>query len=493
MTTAEAIAGREVIWQPHEGPQTDFLTRLEDIVLYGGSKGPGKTDALLMEVTRQIDNPNYHALIVRRTYPKLQECIDRAHKIYSRINGTWNADLKRYYFPSGAFIEFGHCEHEFDKERYQGHEYVVIGFDQLEEFLESQFNFIMAQNRTTDPTLRCYIRATANPGSVGHWWVKRRFIEGREIGKTYTQTFDLANGQKVTRTQCFIRATIYDNPTLMKANPTYLANLMSLPEAEKKAFLEGDWNVFSSQCVFDPTGMQMQESWVEAPRITGYLQPAKETYQVVPDVNGNLKVWETPRVGDRYMISADVAEGDAAGDYSSAHVINRMTWEVDAHWHGQIDPLEFGDILFSLGQFYNLAEIAPEVNGPGIATVSRLKEREYPSIFSEDEKPGFRTDIRSRHNMIATLLEAVKDKSARIRDRVTVDEMYNFIRNPVTQKMEARESCHDDCVMSLAIGLHCIRINPMFRPPVQRGGVSRIGLSHLRPADAPRRSPTGYR
>lgn len=467
---------------------------MEDVVLYGGSKGGGKTDALLGEAARQTPNPNYHALLVRRNFPKLQELIDRAHVVYAGVGAKWNGDLKRYIFPSGSYVEFGHCEHEIDKERYQGHEYQFIGFDQLEEFLESQFNFIMAQNRTSDPTLSCYVRATANPGSVGHWWVKRRFIDNKEPRKTYTDTFDIGDGKKVTRTTCFIPSTIRDNPTLMNANPTYLANLMSMPEIERRAYLEGDWNAFSSQCVFDAKGMQIQEGFVDKPIILGYLQDFQESYRLVPDDKGMLKVWETSRQGNEYEIGADIAEGDSEGDYSSAHVVNRKTWELVAHWHGHIDPLKFADVLFSLGRYYNIAELAVEVNGPGIATVSRLSEKGYANMYQVDGKPGFRTDVRTRYNMIATLLEAIKTTSCRIKDRDTIDEMYNFIRNQVTQKMEARESCHDDRVMSLGIALQCVRINPMYEPPLQSTMLSRRNKPFLnRDKETSRRSSTGYR
>lgn len=490
---------QEILYQPHPGPQTEFHRRREDVVLYGGAKGPGKSFALLMESLRQIANPKYHAAIIRRTFPKLQEMIDRAHTIFPRFKAVWNADLKRYLFPSGAFVEFGHCENEIDKERYQGREITWLGIDQIEEFTESQFNFLCAQNRTSDPNLKCQVRLTANPGSIGHQWLKRRFIDRKEPGKTYTQAFKLPDGREVTKTYCFIRGTVYDNPTLLKANPTYLATLMALPEIERRAYLEGDWNAFASQCVFDSRGMQLQETLIQPPQWVGFLQPWQESYQVIPDTNGNLKVWELPRTGNEYEIGADIAEGDAEGDYSSAHVVNKKTWEVVAHWYGQIDPLKFGDILFSLGQFYNLCEIAPEINGPGVATVSRLKERGYPSVYQhEPSKYGWRTDLRTRHNMLATFFEAIKDASVKVRDRITLDEMYNLIRTPTTQKIEARESCHDDCVISLAIALQCIRVNPFYESPVQRSPVSKLGAERIagfqnENRDRIRRSSTGYR
>lgn len=459
------IPDQEFSWRPHEGAQTMFMSRKEDVVLMEGGKGSGKSMCIVMEAVRQINNPNYKALIVRRTFPQLQELIDRAHVFYPLLEGKWVGELKRFTFLSGSFIEFGHCESEVDKERYQGKEFAFIGFDQLEQFLESQFNFIVAQNRSSDPTLKCYVRSTANPGGVGHWWIKRRFIENKKAGQTYTDTYTLPTGKKITRTYCHIPATIYDNPTLLKAQPTYLANLMSLPEIEKRAYLEGDWNAFSTQCVFDSHGMQLQESKVVDPQWVGFIKEDKETFQIVSDTTGNLKIWKEPETSVPYEIGADVSEGDQTGDYSSAHVVDKRNWNVVAIWHGHRNPLDFASILDSLGRYYNTSEISVEVNGPGIATVQKLVELGYPALYRyAPDKYGFRTDMSTRYNMLSTLMDAIRGGEVKIYDRDTLDEMYNFIRNERTAKIEAREGTHDDRVMSLGITLQCIRINPFFEP-----------------------------
>ena len=493
MTTATATEPT-IIWRPHDGAQTEFLSRCEDIVLYGGAKGGGKSDAILGEATRQIAKPGYKALIIRRVFPQLQELIDRALKLYPALGGRWVSGEHRFIFPSGAYIEFGHCQAESDKERYQGREFAFIGFDQLEQFLESQFNFISAQSRTSDPDVKCYVRATANPGGVGHMWIKRRFIDNKKAGQTYTATYPLPDGRTVTRTSCYIKATVYDNPTLLKANPTYLANLLDLPDYERRAYLDGDWNAFSSQCVFDPRGMQLQEQKVKDPEWVGFLQEFHDTYRIVSDPKGNLKVWQTPEDGVEYQVSGDVAEGDLTGNYSSAHVVDKRNWAVVAVWHGHRTPFEFAKVLYNLGTWYNTAEIAPEVPGPGISTVEKLVEMGYPSIHKHDlDKYGWRTDTASRHNMLTTLMDAVKDGSLLIRDRDTMDEMYNFVRNEKTMKIEARQGCLDDRVMSLGIAVQCIRVNP-FHEETNRHRNRTFSTSIFAGSEPrKRRSATGYR
>ncbi len=233
--------------KPQDGPQTEFLRRQEDEVLYGGAKGGGKSYALIIEALRQINIPGYRGIIFRRTFPRLQELIDRSKDIFPKLGATYSGQEHKWTFPSGAIIRFGHCQNAGDERNYNGHEYAFMGFDQLEEFLESQYLFICAQNRSTTPGVKCYVRSTANPGSVGHAWVKKRFIDNKEYSKTYSVSFNLPDGSTVSRTSAFIRATVYDNKILMKLQPQYLATLHSLPEREREALLNGNWDVFEGQ------------------------------------------------------------------------------------------------------------------------------------------------------------------------------------------------------------------------------------------------------
>lgn len=240
-----------MLWRP-QPKQAKALKSSVFELLYGGAKGGGKSDALLMGATRYIKNPNYKALILRRTFPQLQELIDRSHKWFDKA--AWNGDLHRWTFPSGAFIQFGHCKSEEDKYNYQGHEYQYLGFDQLEQFTQTQYELLTAQVRSVDPTILCFIRSTANPGGVGHTWVKQRFIDKclpdgtpRYFKKVNDEDVEITPDDPNALSRAFVFANILDNPILLSNDPAYLARLNSLPEKLRRALKEGDWDVFEGQ------------------------------------------------------------------------------------------------------------------------------------------------------------------------------------------------------------------------------------------------------
>lgn len=227
-------------WAPHLGSQTEFLSRSEFEVLFGGSAGPGKTDCLVAGIAADIEHPRYRGLILRRTFPQLQEIIDRCWRLYPLLGGAFRATEKRWEFPSGAIVDLGHMQHEADKYNYQGKEYHRAGFDELTQFTETQYTYLLSRLRTTDPELQPQALSTTNPGGIGHYWVKERFVTITDHGKTY---FDPRTGLS----RVFIPATIEDNPTLYLNDPAYVARLEALPEIERMRLRHGIWDAFEGQ------------------------------------------------------------------------------------------------------------------------------------------------------------------------------------------------------------------------------------------------------
>ena len=245
-----------VVWQP-QAKQIRFMERPEYEVLYGGAAGGGKSDALLIEALRQVGIADYRAIIFRKTFPQLQELIDRSQILYKRIypRAVYNESKHVWRFPSGAKIFFGSMQRPNDRINYQGRRYDFIGFDELTHFTWAEYSYMFSRNRPSraprsKKKTRCYIRATTNPGGIGHGWVKARFIDpAPPLTPMYeTVTVKTPTGpMEIRQGRIFVPATVFDNRELLDNDPMYLARLASLPPKERDALLYGNWDSFEGQ------------------------------------------------------------------------------------------------------------------------------------------------------------------------------------------------------------------------------------------------------
>mgnify|MGYP002625229678 CR=1 FL=1 len=242
----------DTVWRP-QPRQEDFMRRKEFEALYGGAAGGGKSDALVIEALRQVHIPHYKCLILRKTFPQLRELIDKSLNYYPRIfpQARYNSSSHTWTFPSGAKVVFGSLNRPQDRIQYQGQAYDVIMFDELTHFTYDEYSYLFSRCRPNGPGTQCYIRSTANPGGVGHGWVKERFITAGPPGQTIWYNVDYKDPDgavhEVKRSRVFIPSTVFDNQALLDNDPNYVAALASMPEAEKNALLYGDWNTFSGQ------------------------------------------------------------------------------------------------------------------------------------------------------------------------------------------------------------------------------------------------------
>ena len=247
---------KEVVFSPNAGPQTEFLAASEREVLFGGAAGGGKSRGLLADPMRYFSNSAFSGLLLRRTNDELRQLVSESQELYPKAypGAKWQEKKSQWIFPSGARLWMTYLERPEDVMRYQGQAFCWIGWDELTQHPTSfAYLYMLSRLRTTDPSLPLCVRATTNPGSSGHGWVKKMFIDPAPAGKAFDAT-DLdtgkplvfpkgheKEGQALFRRR-FIPSKLSDNPYLAD-DGQYEANLLSLPENQRRQLLDGDWAV----------------------------------------------------------------------------------------------------------------------------------------------------------------------------------------------------------------------------------------------------------
>lgn len=246
--SSEGHAGHpaaDKVWAPHEGPQTEFLQSDAFEVLYGGAAGGGKSQAIVHGALEQIGVPKYRGIILRRTFPELQELMDLSLENFGRVSdgagvGVFNVDGKRWTWPRGAVVEFGYCETYKDVLQYQGDAFQYVGWDELGQIAEERiWLYLLSRVRKTHPAQRLYMRGSANPGGDGHFWINARWISLCPPDGTPV-IVKMPRG-KATTTRAYFRALLEDNPTLMENDPDYGGRLEALDELEYQWLRLGNW------------------------------------------------------------------------------------------------------------------------------------------------------------------------------------------------------------------------------------------------------------
>lgn len=240
-----AIFVRTVLNNPYilnrpTAKQAEFLIdNLQYEGFYGGAAGGGKSEALLMAALQYVEQPDYSALILRRTYADLSlpgALMDRTSEWLSGTDATWQDKSKTWKFPSGATLTFGYLEHEKDKYRYQGAEFQFVAYDELTQFTETQFQYLFSRVRKLKgTTIPLRIRAASNPGGIGHDWVKARFISPLKNELTLNDRF-------------FIPALLEDNPFLDRE--AYCDALNKMDPVTREQLRNGNWDVSLSGGLF---------------------------------------------------------------------------------------------------------------------------------------------------------------------------------------------------------------------------------------------------
>ncbi|MCJ2562703.1 MAG: terminase, partial [Candidatus Thermoplasmatota archaeon] len=227
-------------------------------VLYEGTRGPGKTDTLLMDFLQHVGvgwGQDWRGILFRQSHPQLKDIIAKSKKWITLMFPTaeYNKVEKVWTFEDGEQLIFNHMKHPDDYWNYHGHAYPWIGWEELTTWATLEcYKLMMSCCRSTvgperrdvhgRPMPRKY-RSTTNPYGPGHNMVKRRFrlpeMRGKVIRDSRNEEGDLEPPRVA------IHGRISENKILMRADPHYMSRVLAAARnsAERKAWKYGSWDI----------------------------------------------------------------------------------------------------------------------------------------------------------------------------------------------------------------------------------------------------------
>lgn len=245
-------------WLPLAGPQLDAFLSPADELFYGGGAGGGKTDLTIgLAATAHL-----RSIVFRREIAQLDGLENRSRQILNKY-GRYNSQDMVWQFhtlETYRFLEFGGVQYADDWIKHQGIDHDLTEYDEICNFLRTQYTTLNIWNRSAIPGQRSRVVCTGNPPTTleGEWVIEywapwlddqhpnpaipgelRWFtvLDGVDQELEHGQPFTFKGDLITPKSRTFIPARVDDNPFLIEAG--YKARLQSLPEPLRSQMLEG--------------------------------------------------------------------------------------------------------------------------------------------------------------------------------------------------------------------------------------------------------------
>lgn len=262
----------KVVWKPLPGSQTLAMCCPAHVLLYHGTRGPGKTDAQLMRFRRHVGQGygrHWRGVIFDRQYKNLDDLVSKSMRWFPEFKDgvkflASKSDYK-WVWPTGEELMFRTIQRPADYWSYHGQEFPFIGWNELTKYPSDElFDMMMSCNRSSFlpedfpqegpngtyllPEMPLEVVATTNPFGPGHNWVKKRFINAAPPGKIVRKSIRVFNPQTrqeedFVLTQTHLFGSYKENKYL---SPKYVAELVGMSDKNKQAaWLNGSWDIVS--------------------------------------------------------------------------------------------------------------------------------------------------------------------------------------------------------------------------------------------------------
>lgn len=246
-----------------------------------------KSFSSLMEVLKDIKNPDFHAVILRNEKDDLQSLITDSYKLFSQF-GTYNKSQNdmTWNFDNGGWLKFSYYAGAYQefKTRFQGRQYAYICIDEGTQCPYKKFKYLLTNNRNASG-IRNRFWITCNPDPESwvrkfiDWWVDEDgyiiperncvlrycFMDGDTPdsiywGDTREEVYEQCHGiidslwkesyaelgydklEMFIKSVTFVRADVSENIKLVSTDPSYIANLAQQDEEQRMRDLDANWN-----------------------------------------------------------------------------------------------------------------------------------------------------------------------------------------------------------------------------------------------------------
>lgn len=245
----------KIVWRPQPGSQEQFLSCPIFECLYGGTRGPGKTDALIMDYLQHVGKgygQSWRGILFRQTYKQLTDVIAKTKKwipqIWPETVAKYNNTDHKWEWTSGEVLFLRQFAREDDYWNYHGHEYPWVGWEELCNWASpAGYRRMMSTSRSTHEGMPRKYRATANPYGPGHNWVAHRWrlVDVPKIGASPIIKDSVDADGNIEGPRVYIHGDIEENKILLKADPDYInkIRMAARNDAEFRAWRHGDWSI----------------------------------------------------------------------------------------------------------------------------------------------------------------------------------------------------------------------------------------------------------
>lgn len=399
-------------WTPYpKQAQATELAHASDELLYGGAAGPGKTEWLMRIAIEEMErHAGNRGVLFRRVLPSASRSIVPRLQVILAGRARWNENKHTFTFPNGSVLEVSSLQYALTVHDFQGAEYGFIGFEELTEFLESQYEYMLTRLRAPVDGVRPFCVATTNPGGVGHRWVKRRFLkpdptEDVEIGETPPKPMEVwkprfdpekHSEEAPPLRRVYVPAVYTDNPALLERDPGYLSRLASQSSrGMRKALMTGDWDAIDAV-----EGALWDAEWLDLGRVSvEFYDKTVQTVRKCVAVDPS----DAEEGGDAYGVAVCARGADGCGYVEASYQWRNLT------------PKTLAKMTLRLAERVGADVIVVEKNhgGKWLPAVFQMVDPycNLETVWASDKK-------RTRAEPVSVLFEYQADTEPMVRGRI---------------------------------------------------------------------------